>query len=223
MPNTTVTVRLACAITLGLAGAAAAQEPDMPTDTVIRLQRTSCLGPCPVYTVTIDARGTVTYDGERAVRVVGRQTAQIDPSAVATLLARAEQIHFFDLRDAYRVSLVDDIPTEVVTIVVNGRTKRVEDLVGAPDSLKEFEREIDKAAGTRRWVFLDEDALEELERSGWLASSEEGATFLQQAIERDDLPIARRVIELGSDLDGPPQNRLPPLFQRVPVRWWSCS
>jgi hypothetical protein len=139
------------------------------------------------------------------------------------LLARAEQIHFFDLRDAYRVSLVDDIPTEVVTIVVNGRTKRVEDLVGAPDSLKEFEREIDKAAGTRRWVFLDEDALEELERSGWLASSEEGATFLQQAIERDDLPIARRVIELGSDLDGPPQNRLPPLFQRVPVRWWSCS
>jgi ankyrin repeat protein len=61
-------------------------------------------------------------------------------------------------------------------------------------------------------VFLDENALEELTRSGWLASSEEGATLLQQAIERDDVAIARRLIELGSDLDGPRNNRLPPLL-----------
>jgi ankyrin repeat protein len=84
--------------------------------------------------------------------------------------------------------------------------------VAAPDSLAEFEREIDTAAGTKRWVFLDEDALEELTRSGWLASSEEGATLLQQAIERDDVPIARRLIELGSDLEGPTTRRLPPLL-----------
>ena len=61
----------------------------------------------------------------------------------------------------------------------NGRTKRVEDYVAAPDSLEEFEREIDTAAGTKRWVFLDEDALDELTRSGWIASGEEGATLLQ--------------------------------------------
>ena len=58
---------------------------------------------------------------------------------------------------------------------------------------------------------LDQDALE-LTRSGWLASNEEGATLLQQAIERDDVPIARRLIELGSDLDGPSNNRLQPLL-----------
>ena len=61
-------------------------------------------------------------------------------------------------------------------------------------------------------LFLDEDALEELARSGWLASSEEGAALLKPAIERDDVAIARRLIELGSDLDGPPNNRLPPLL-----------
>jgi hypothetical protein len=218
MPSTTV--RCAFALVIGLAGAAAAQEPQVRPDAIIRLQRTSCFGPCPIYTVTIDARGTVTYEGERFVRVVGRQTAQIDPSAVLKLLARAEQIRFFDLRDAYRVienpdgttTMVTDLPTKIVTIAVNGRTKRIEDYVGAPDSLTEFEREIDNAAGTKRWVFLDEDALEELIRSRWSASSEEGATLLQQAIERDDLPIARRLIELGSDLDGPPNNRLPPLL-----------
>ena len=65
MPSTRV--RFAFALVIGLAGPAVAQEPDVPPDASIRLQRTSCLGPCPIYTVTIDARGTVTYDGE-AVR-----------------------------------------------------------------------------------------------------------------------------------------------------------
>ena len=197
---------------------------------MIRLQRTSCYGPCPIYTVTIDARGTVTYEGERSVRVVGRRTAHIDTSIVASLLARAESIRFFQMRDAYRVienpdgtvGLVTDLPTKFVTVTVNGRTKKVEDYVAAPDSLAEFEREIDAAGGTKRWVFLDEDALEELARSGWLASGEEGAALLKQAIERDDVAIARRLIELGSDLDGPPNNRLPPLLPLVQARWWTC-
>jgi len=52
---------------------------------------------------------------------------------------------------------------------------------GATDSLLEFEREIDKVAGTKRWVFPDEDALNELERADWRASIDEGATLLQQA------------------------------------------
>ena len=124
------------------------------------------------------------------------------------------------MRDAYRVienpdgtvGVVSDLPSKFVTVTVNGRTKKVEDYVAAPDSLAEFERQIDAAAGTKRWVFLDEEALEELTRSGWLGSTEEGATLLRQAIERDDVPIARRLIEVGSDLYGPPNNRLPPLI-----------
>ena len=215
------TARLWLMLAVGLAAwSALAQELQVPADALIRLQRTSCYGPCPVYTVTIDARGTVTYEGERSVRAAGRRTARVDPSVVARLLARADRIQFFELRDAYRViehpdgtsTMVTDQPTKIVTLTVNGRTKKVEDYVGAPESLAEFEREIDAAAGTKRWVFVDEDALEELARSSWLASSDKGAALLQQAIERDDVAIARRLIELGSDLDGPPDHRVPPLM-----------
>ncbi len=178
-------VRLAFALAIAVAGAAAAQEPDVPPDDLIRLQRTSCFGPCPIYTVTIDARGTVTYEGERFVRVIGRRTAQIETSIVAGLLTRAERIRFFQMRDAYRVienpdgtvTSVTDRPTMAVTVTVNGRTKKIEDYVAAPDSLAEFEREIDAAADTKRWVFLDEDALEELTRTGWFGSSDEGQLF----------------------------------------------
>ena len=101
----------------------------------------------------------------RFVRAVGLETARIAPAVVATLLASAERIHFFDLRDVYRVIenpdgslvMVSDLPTTFVTITVNGRTKRVEDYLGAPDGLAQFEREIDEAARTRRWIFLDEE------------------------------------------------------------------
>src|SRR6185503_3615555 len=216
----TRTAGVVFALAVGFAGSAAAQGGDVPADTVIRLQRTSCFGPCPIYAVTIDARGTVTYDGEMFVRVVGRQTARISPALVATLLASAERIHFFDLRDAYReienpdgsVTSVSDLPATIVTITVKGRTKRVEDYVGAPDALTPFEREIDEVAGTIRWIFLDEEALGALRRSGWSATGQEGATLLREAIGRDAIAIARVLIEMGGDLNGPSENRLPPLL-----------
>jgi len=99
-------VRLAFALAIAVAGAAAAQEPDVPPDALIRLQRTSCFGPCPIYTVTIDARWTVSYEGERFVRVIGRRTAQIETSIVAGLLTRAERIRFF-LISARSSTMVD--------------------------------------------------------------------------------------------------------------------
>jgi hypothetical protein len=215
----TMTVVPALALVTALAGSSAAQGGEVPADASIRLQRTSCLGTCPVYTVTIDARGTVTYDGERHVRAVGRSTARITAASVAKLLATAERMHFFDLRDAYKqidnpdgtVWVVSDLPTTIITITVNGRTKRVESYVGAPESVAALQREIDEVAGTKRWIFLDEPTLTALLRSGWLASSNEGAGLLHQAIQRDDVPIARTLIEAGADLGGPAENRLPPL------------
>jgi len=56
---------------------------------------------------------------------------------------------------------VTDLPTKIVTITTNPRTKRVEDYIGAPDALEEFEKAIDEAAGSNRWVFTDEKLQEE--------------------------------------------------------------
>jgi Domain of unknown function (DUF6438) len=53
----------------------------VPDDFVIGLERTSCFGECPVYSVTIDAKGNVTYDGKKLVRVEGHQNDRI-PRAV---------------------------------------------------------------------------------------------------------------------------------------------
>ena len=208
---------LTVAFAVGSGWRLAAQPIEIPPDATIQLQRTQCYGSCPVYSITIDARGTVTYEGERFVRVVGRQTARVPRSSVADLLATAHRIQFFYLRDAYRgvempsgsVATASDLPTKIVTITANGRTKRVQDDLGAPDNLASFERQIDDAAGTKRWVFVDDESLGDLVRSGWSASGEEGAALLQEAVGRDDVSIARQLIELGAHLDGPKTNCLP--------------
>jgi hypothetical protein len=206
-------------VSLSTTLAAVAQRVEVPADAMIRLERTSCAGTCPIYSVTIDAVGTVTYDGKQWVRAVGRQTARIDPSIVATLLTSAERIRFFDMRAVYdsiqypdgSTSHGTDFPGRIVTITANGRTKRIDDYVGAPDVLAEFEREIDEAAGTKRWIFLDEETLAALRRSGWSASTEEGARLLQEAIRRDEITITRTLIDMGADLHGPAETRLSPL------------
>ena len=79
---------------------ALAQE--IPADFTVTLQRTACFGRCHVYTVTIDARGNVTYEGRTFVRVTGTVTDTVPLTRVRELLAAVERIGFFQLRDDYR-------------------------------------------------------------------------------------------------------------------------
>lgn len=128
----------------------AAGQP-IPEDFVIKLERTACFGACPVYIVTIDARGTVTYHGTQFVRIVGRQTDRVPVSRVAALVETVDRIRFFELDDKYR-QLITDLPTTFVTVTRDGRSKVIEDYFGAPTPLKDFERQIDDIARTARWI-----------------------------------------------------------------------
>jgi Domain of unknown function (DUF6438) len=183
MPFVSVVIALVIATVPSLAAAQI-----IPPDVVIRLERTSCFGECPVYLVSIDAKGNVTYDGTEFVRVKGRQADHIPVSRVAELLATADRIGFFDLRDQYRTirnpdgteTMVTDLPTTFVTITRGGRSKRVEDYVGAPAELKQLEQQIDEAARTVRWVRLDVPTLQQLVRRGRFPSGQDRAELLRQ-------------------------------------------
>jgi hypothetical protein len=156
---------IAVALVLGTTASGMAQG--VPDDFVITLERTACYGECPVYSVSIDARGNVGYNGTKFVRVEGLQKGRIPASRAAGLLATAERIGFFALREFYRTirnpdgteTFVSDQPTAFVTITRAGQTKRVEDYFGAPEGLKELEEAIDETAGTKRWIRMDEQAL----------------------------------------------------------------
>ena len=213
MASSIVSIIVAAFIPLAAPGQApgtGAGTTAIPGDPVIKLERTACLGECPVYTVTIDARGNVIYEGARFVRVEGRQTDRIPLSRVISILETAERIGFFQLRDEYRVvqnpdggsTIVTDLPAVFVTITRAGRSKRIEDYFGAPGALKQLERQIDEAAGTRRWTVLDGPTLEQLVRDGWRPAAEERAELLRRAIEDDEPAVVKGLIDLGADPNG---------------------
>jgi hypothetical protein len=179
----------------------------VPDDFVIKLERTECYGECPVYSVSIDARGNVTYEGTKFVWVLGRQTDRIQVSRVATLLATAERIGFFDLHDNYNTisnpdgtwTFLTDLPTAFVTVTRGGRSKRVRDYLGAPEALKELEHLIDDTAGTKRWIRLDAQTLQQLVRDGWLPSRRTRTELLRKALQGDEVDMVKALLEIGAD------------------------
>jgi hypothetical protein len=179
----------------------------IPDDFVIRLVRSTCFGECPAYSVTIDAKGNVTYEGEKFVRVQGRQTDRIPLARVASLLATIERIRFFELDNSYRfihnpdgsTTSVTDLPTTLVEVTSAGRSKQVEDYLGAPESLKQLEKQIDETARTKRWITLDEPALRQMMRTGWSPSAQERAELLRKALRDDDVPVIKVLLENGAD------------------------
>src|ERR1041385_1402009 len=59
-------------------------------DDSITLSRTACFGTCPIYTVTINSDGAVTFNGLRFVKNVGLAQGRVDKSAFRDLVREFE-------------------------------------------------------------------------------------------------------------------------------------
>lgn len=135
------------------------RESDLET-VVITLERSACFGPCPIYTLSIQGDGTVTYDGKRFVKVEGRRTYKIPKSDVKKLVEQFYKIGYFSLKDEYTqvenpdgtVTVVTDLPTHTTSIAIGGRKKRVVNYFGGPESLRELENKIDEISRSAKYV-----------------------------------------------------------------------
>jgi Domain of unknown function (DUF6438)/Ankyrin repeats (3 copies) len=211
MPGSPIPVAGAAIIAFAVALSASQAAPQtVPDDFVIRLDRSVCFGECPAYSVTIDAKGNVSYEGKKFVRVVGRQTDRIPVNQVAALAEAVNRIRFFELNDSYRTirnadgteTSITDLPTTAVSVSRDGRSKQVIDYLGAPESLKQLEKQIDETAGTKRWITLDERTLRQMVRGGWTPSAEERAELFRKAIQDDDAGVMKALLENGADPNG---------------------
>jgi len=123
------------------------------------------------FTMAIRNDGTVQYTGVSFVAVEGKQQSRISPDDFEKLTNKIERIHFFRLEDRYDTypldkpteatstgeataerTIVTDQRTEIVTVVTSGRTKSVEDYMGAPKGLFELEQLILDVTHARTWT-----------------------------------------------------------------------
>ena len=150
---------------VGLFGAllmAACAPVDAPAQSsgpaVITLTRSVCFGFCPAYTVSITGEGQVTYVGRNFVNVVGEQHARISREDAQALLRRFDAAGFSSLNAEYRAR-VSDLPTYTLVLERNGAAKSVTDFgglsAGMPQAVRDLQNEVDRVAGTSRWVLRD--------------------------------------------------------------------
>jgi hypothetical protein len=187
----------------------------------VTLERTSCEGTCPAYTVTIDGNGQVTYHGNSHVDITGEQKAQVRPEQVERLLKSADAIHFFALKGEYFGCL--DFPTEFISISVNGKTKKIRndfcgtDKSGPQVDLDNFAIQIDSLANVRRWISCDYSCLQDAVHNGLdvNAKGPGGTTVLTMAIYRKDLRSLRLLLDSGARINVADVNGLTPLMYAV--------
>lgn len=96
------------------------------SDVCIELQRTECLGDCPVYTLRVARNGLVEYEGVSNVFAMGVRRAYAPEQSVANLLSEIEAEGFFLLKEECGY-IVTDVAGLVITVRDKGRTRTIRD------------------------------------------------------------------------------------------------
>lgn len=122
----------------------------MASDFSIEIIHSGCRGNCPAFTIKVDSEGNASYEGRRAVEMMGMYKKTLDSKTMSALSAVITDGKFFDFDDAYGAE-VADIPAIITTVTMNGKTKRVEDVRNAPKELKELEAKMEGLIGMTGW------------------------------------------------------------------------
>lgn len=122
----------------------------VPDDFALTLYHQGCRGTCPDYKITVDAKGNATYNGRRAVEMMGVYNKVLDGKVVKGLVDVIKKYKFFEMEDVYGGG-VADLPEIHTTITMDGNTKMVKDIRYASQELKELEAALETLVGMENW------------------------------------------------------------------------
>jgi Domain of unknown function (DUF6438) len=137
---------------------------DPPRDLMITLERTVCLGFCPVYKLTITADGAVVFEGHQFVKQKGATIkSAISRERLKQLMAEFDRVKFFSLEDDYMnnprvcAEYRTDNPSAFTSIRIDGKSKTVRHYHGCggpkvPKEITELENKIDEIVNTAQWL-----------------------------------------------------------------------
>jgi hypothetical protein len=142
-------------------------------DTLLTLDRSTCLGPCPSYTLTVFGSGRVVYNGRDYVEVTDTVRTQISDAKVERLAEAFRAADYFDYQRSYGrgdeacAVWMPDFPTVRTSFRGGERRQRVQHYHGCyarrteGGDLKRADRlvqlaaledSVDAIVGTARWT-----------------------------------------------------------------------
>jgi Domain of unknown function (DUF6438) len=128
----------------------------------IRLSRTGCLGPCPVYSVEIGRDGSVQFTGETNVIAAGTHTSRLDASRVDRIDAAIRSARFSKLKSRTKgksgcKEFRFDFPSMSIRVIKGGKERTVTFYSGCPTNdhtqrINELADALDEMANTLQWI-----------------------------------------------------------------------
>src|SRR5262245_10081477 len=115
-------------LALDATAAAPSPAPSPPADPhplVTLTRQAGGWGQGPAYEVRISADGTVHYEGQKNVGVIGTRTKTLTPQQVEQLVSAFDAAGYFSLEDHYESGPSDNAWT-ITSFTRGGRTKKVE-------------------------------------------------------------------------------------------------
>lgn len=117
------------------------------------LQRTICLGTCPVYNLEIYENGSMKLVGEKYFDYIGSYTSKISPEEIDRLKALFLKEDFFAFKDRY-VTNVTDLPTTYIYFADQEQEKKIMDYAGTPKAIRRLEDALDEVIKNAAWTKL---------------------------------------------------------------------
>jgi len=93
-----------------------------PDDPVIVLSEGPCLGPCPIYDMTLHADGSYLLHGERFVKTAGVSEGKLGKKAWDESVAALEKSNFWKLKPVQTLDTLPNCHTDAPTAKVTWRT-----------------------------------------------------------------------------------------------------
>lgn len=139
-----------------------------PANFSLAMDRTACKGTCPVYSVSVQPDGKITFEGRQHTATKGRAEHALGKAKMEELAAAINTTKLANiLRDDYTESsgncpdFATDMPTVNLTIESRGQKRSFKNNLGCikqsefvayPPELVELEKQIDHIIGTERWI-----------------------------------------------------------------------
>jgi hypothetical protein len=124
-------------------------------DELIKMERLSCFGVCPAYSVVVHRDGSVAYLGKFCVKKKGSAQRILSRDEMGQLLKVVAKAGLAQLPKPCCGCNVDDSPEVALTINMNGQILTIFDNQGCPPptpALRELEAEIDRITSSHEWV-----------------------------------------------------------------------
>ena len=112
------------------------------------------MGMCPVYEMKVFSDGRVWIDAKENVSLKGEYESALSDEDLTILKEMFNAANFFDFEDSYD-SEYSDLPTTFITYNNGEQEKRIKDYFGAPEELKDLEKQLASLIDQLEWKSVD--------------------------------------------------------------------